>query len=154
MVRPIPFLLLIASLIGTAPDAFAQDASDAASRFSRLQEQLKGGDRVTVRLDDGMTVVGRFVAVSDRELILVTDGVRHPIPADQILRVRRRRNGVLLGTIIGAVAGVPFGLALRSYVHNEGGSEAGAVLFPIGVGAGAGLALDAVLATNRTVYVR
>lgn len=47
-----------------------------------------------------------------------------------------------------------FARSLRSYVYNEGGSQAGAVLFPIAVGAAAGLGLDALLARNRTVYVR
>ena len=152
--RRLASLLLVALVISPAPRAFAQDARGSGGGLLALRQQLKGGDRVTVHLDDGATVAGTFVTVSDADLTMVTGGVRRVIPASQIARVQRRRNGVLLGTIIGAAAGVPFGLALRSYAHNEGGNQAGALLFPIGVGAGAGLAIDAALAIDRTVYVR
>jgi hypothetical protein len=55
---------------------------------------------------------------------------------------------------MGAVAGIPFGVVLKAYVHNEGGSEAGALAFPVAVGAGAGLAIDALLVRPRTVFER
>ena len=92
--------------------------------------------------------------LSNVQITVLADDQRREIPADQVTRVQRRRNGILLGALIGAGAGVPFGIALPSWAHNEGGSEAGALLLPIAAGLGAGIAIDAVLVRPRTVFDR
>lgn len=142
--------LLLAASSGSAQDLSRPPLSD----FSRLQEQLKTGDEVVVNTYDGTTIRGRVAEVSTVHIALVANGVRREIPRDQVTRVQRRRNGILLGALIGAGAGIPFGLALKSYAHNEGATETRALLFPIGVGLGVGIAIDASLIVPRTVFER
>jgi hypothetical protein len=67
--------------------------------------------------------------------------------------VQRKRNGVLLGALIGAGVGILPAVAISSYTNNEGGSSAWAAM-PIGVGAAMGVGIDALLSKNRTVYQR
>ena len=145
----------LAALLLAASSGSAQDLSrPLLSDFSRLREQLKAGDEVVVNTRDGTTIRGRVVEVSTVQIAVVANNVRREIPSDQVTRVQRRRNGILLGALIGAGAGVPFGLALKSYAHNEGSTETGALLFPIGVGLGVGIAIDAFLVVPRTVFER
>jgi hypothetical protein len=99
-------------------------------------------------------VTGRVVDISNVQITVLADDMRREIPADQVTRVQRRRNGIRLGALIGAGAGLPFGIALKSYAHNEGDNEAGALLFPIAVGLGAGVAIDALLVRPRIVFER
>src|SRR5690606_16753998 len=107
-----------------------------SSDFSSLQERLRAGDEVLVSTGAGPAIRGRMVEVSPVQITVMAGNVRHDIPSDQVTRVERRRNGLLLGALIGAGVGIPFGLALRSYAHNEGSNEAGALLFPVGIGLG------------------
>lgn len=146
---------VLAALLLAASPAWAQDSSPRVDAdFSRLREQLKIGDGVVVSIRGGTMVRGRVVDISNVRIAVLANDVRREIPGDQVTRVQRRRNGILLGALIGAGAGIPFGIALRSYAHNEGGSEAGALLFPIAVGLGAGIAIDALLVRARTVFER
>ena len=142
----------VAALLLAASPAWAQDPSPPD--FSRLNEQLKTGDGVLVSIQGGTMVRGRVVDISNVQITVLANDVRREIPADQVTRVQRRRNGILLGALIGAGAGIPFGIALRSYAYNEGGNEAGALLFPIAVGLGTGVAIDALLVRPRTVFER
>jgi hypothetical protein len=51
-------------------------------------------------------------------------------------------------------AGLPVGLVGKKYAENETGNPIVALLFPIGVGAGVGIGLDALFAPSRTVFER
>jgi len=156
-IRVVGLLLVfpLTAILFVASPARAQDPSPRVNtEFSSLKGQLKTGDGVVVSIQGGTLVRGRVVDISNVQITVLANAVRREIPADQVTRVQRRRNGILLGALIGAGAGIPFGIALRSYAHNEGGNEAGALLFPIAVGLGSGIAVDALLVRPRTVFKR
>ena len=129
-----------------------QPSTQTTSDFGRLSDRLRVGDSLVVDAIDGTRVTGRLLRVSSTELALHVDNAEKSIDANQVSRIVLRRNGVLLGALIGAAVGVPFGLALRSYAHNEGGNEALAVTLPILVGLGTGIAFDAFLVRPKTVF--
>jgi len=135
--------------------AWAQDSGrQAFAEFARLQQKLKTGDSVIVRIENGTEIKGRLQDVDGSHIVVLTKDARREIPADQVTRVQRRRNGILLGALIGAGAGVPFGIILGGIAHNESGDWAGPFAFPIAVGLGAGIGIDALLVRSRTVYER
>jgi len=138
-----------------ASPAWAQDSGrQASSEFAGLRQKLRTGESLIVSIDSGTQIRGRLQDVNGAHIVVLADEVRRDIPAEQVTRVQRRRNGVALGAVIGAGVGVAFGLAARSYAYNEGGSEGAALLLPIGAGLGVGIAIDALLVVPRTVYQR
>jgi hypothetical protein len=141
--------LIAAGLLLSVGQAQAQDTD-----FAGLSDELRANDSVDVSFEDRMIVRGRVLNLSVDAMTLRTGELTRDLKANQVTRVQRRRNGILLGAVIGAAVGVPFGLALKSYAHNEGGSEGLAVLMPIGVGLGAGIGIDALLVKPRTIYER
>lgn len=142
------FLFVACPVQGQTPE------TQARADFSRLHEHLRAGDPVDVATQDGTTVRGKTLEISATSLVVLVDGSRKEIPANQVVKIERRRNGVLLGAVIGAGVGVAFGLALKSYAYNEGGNEAAALMLPIAVGLGAGIGIDALLVRSRTVFER
>ena len=147
--------LIVAMLLVGVSSAWAGGPLPQANAdFSRLGQSLKAGDEVVVGILGGKAVKGRVVDITNAQIALLVEGVRTDIPADQITRVQRRRNGVLLGALIGGGVGVGFGLFGSAYANNEGGNQASALFIPIAVGLGAGIAIDAALVRPRTVYER
>jgi hypothetical protein len=147
-------VMTIATLL-TASVVAAQSAQPPVdSDFARVAQKLKVGDSIVVTTDTGMQIKGRFLNLSPTQIALHVDNLEQQLAAAQVSRIQLRRNGVTLGALIGAGVGIPFGLALKSYAHNEGGSEAGALAFPILVGTGTGIAIDAFLVTPRTLFDR
>jgi hypothetical protein len=140
-------LVLVCPLLARASEGQATD-------FAQLHEDLRVGDPVAVTMRDGTTIRGKTVEISDAGLVVLVGGSRTEVPAGQVVRIERRRNGILLGALIGAGAGVAFGLAARSYAFNEGGNEAAAFLLPTAIGLGAGIGIDALLVRPRTVFER
>jgi len=147
-------VMLVAIVLTSSAVAAQGTQSPVDSEFARLADKLKVGDPIVVTTDTGMQVKGRFLDVSNAALSLHVDNVEQQLPAAHVSHIQVRRNGVLLGAVIGAGVGVPFGLALKSYAHNEGGNEAWAMAFPILVGLGTGTAIDAFLVIPRTVFDR
>ena len=141
-----------APALAQTPAGTQQPGVAVAGDFARLSERLRVGDAVVVTTADGAQVTGRFLKASPTEITLHVKDVQQQVAANQVSRVTVRRNGVLLGALIGAGIGVPFGLALRSYAHNETGNEAWALAFPILVGLGTGVAIDALMVRPRTVF--
>jgi hypothetical protein len=148
-------VLMLAAIVLTGSAVAAQGTQATVdSDFARLADKLKVGDPIVVTTDTGMQIKGRFFNVSAGALALHVDHMEQQLPAAQVSRVQLRRNGVLLGALIGAGVGVPFGLALKSWAYNEGGNEAWALAFPVLVGLGTGIAIDAFLVVPRTVFDR
>src|SRR5262245_10091250 len=84
----------------------AQDRAD----FTQLQTTLKQDDKLEVTTTNGVKVQGRILEVTAERIVLkMKDGTRE-IAASEITKVQRRKNGVLLGALIGAGAGVPVAL--------------------------------------------
>ncbi|HXW05524.1 MAG TPA: hypothetical protein VD833_09865 [Vicinamibacterales bacterium] len=119
-----------------------------------IEKKLKTGDRLTVTTDDGWEVRGRLVNIRSDALLLRIDDADVQLAWDDVERIRRRRNGVLLGSLIGLGAGLATGIPLKSLVDNETGKGNEALATMIAMGVGAGMCLDAVLSTNRTIYRR
>jgi hypothetical protein len=118
--------------------ATVADAQQVATSSAHLPVFLRAGDTVYITEDRGQPE---------------WQGTRD-IAAERVTRVQVRRNGVMLGAVIGTAIGIPFGIALKSYANNEVGSEAGALAFPIAIGAGAGLGIDSLLVRPHTMFER
>ena len=153
--HPHHWVVIAATLLIATSPAWAQDSGPGSdAEFARLSDKIKAGESVVITTQDGRKVEGRFVDVSLARIAVRRDDEQQELPAPQVARVQVRRNGLLLGPLIGAIAGVPFGAALGSYQSNEGGSAAVAIAMAVGIGAGAGLAIDAALVRPRTVFER
>jgi hypothetical protein len=137
-------------LLGVAPAALAQPPDETTSLLAR---RIRTGDRVWVETSSALQD-GRVVDLSGSTLVLKDGGEEVRIPVGKIVSVQRKRNGVLLGTLIGAGVGFGCGLPYGSLAANEGGSAVGAIAFMTAVGAGAGAGLDALMSVRRTVYQR
>lgn len=104
--------------------------------------------------DDGARTMGRFVAIVRDAVSLEVGGTSRSVPLDRVARITRTRRGIVLGTILGLGAGIPLGLAARTYARNEAGSPAQAFLLVSGIGVASGIAIDEALNLPRTVYDR
>lgn len=149
------FIFIAALCLATASLARAQSAStNTSSDMTALEKKLKSGDQIVVTTQDGAEVQGRFADVSATGLALESNGARQQISANQIRRVKRRRNGIVLGAVIGAGAGAAVGLILMAPAYNESGDGTVAFALPLAAGVGAGIAIDALLVKPRTVFER
>lgn len=142
---------VLAVVLCVSAESRAQGVPEAGTT---LASALKPKDRITVSLGTDQDVRGRFVGLSSEELTIETAGTERAIPFGDIERVRRRRNGVLLGAIIGAGAGLAAGLPFKALSENEGFEGGSALLTSFAIGIGAGIGIDALLSRNRTVYHR
>jgi hypothetical protein len=122
--------------------------------FERMRTKLKAGNRVTVDLQNGSTLEGRFVdARPDAMTIATAIGDRTLTPAE-MLRVQRHGRGVLLGAIIGGGVGLVFGIGASTILRYEGEDGDGALFGLTALGLGVGIGLDALINIPRTVYLR
>lgn len=138
--------------IGWAQAPSEQPGSDPS--FARMRARLKTGDRVSVDLQNGSTLEGRFIDVGADALSIATSiGDRRLLPGD-VVQVHRTRHGVLLGAIIGGGIGLACGSALGSLFANEGHDRDGPLFGLTALGLGAGIGIDALLNLPRTVYQR
>lgn len=130
--------------------------SSAAAQDARatVERRTRPGDRLTVDVRGQGPIEGRLMMAGADVLIVESFGRPVPISYSEIDRVRRRRNGVLLGSIIGLGAGLTFGIPVRMLVNLEDGNGDRALLTLAAYGLGLGLAIDAGLSVNRTIYQR
>jgi hypothetical protein len=134
--------------------AFAQDqAPQADPAFVQLQNALKIDDTLTITSDNGSKVKGRLIEITPDHILLGVKNGQQSIASSQIVKVGKRKNGVLLGAVIGAAASVPFALAFQSYAYNEGASGGGAFAAVV-MGVGIGVGIDALIPSTRTMYER
>lgn len=142
--------IALAVLLSTGA-ASAQQADEARSAIAR---KAKSGDRLTISTIDGTELKGRLVSMAPDALVLQVETVQRTLRYADIDRVKRRKNGVLLGALIGAGAGLAAGLPLKSLVDNETGEGDSVLAFFLGVGIGAGVGIDALFGSSPTVYRR
>jgi hypothetical protein len=122
--------------------------------FERMRTKLKAGNRVTVDLQNGSTLEGRFVdARPDAMTIATVIGDRTLTPAE-MLRVQKHGHGVLLGAIVGGGVGLFVGLGTSSILRAEDYDGDGALFGLTALGLGVGIGLDALINIPRTVYRR
>jgi hypothetical protein len=150
MIRKLIATVGVVAMVPTA--ALAQDPDSRIA--DHLRRQLRAGGEVTLTLADGSTVTGRFWSVDSASLVVdPANGQRVRAPLGYISRARRR-NGIKLGALIGAAAGVPPAVAVMSWFGNEGGPAVGAAALIVAGSIGAGIGIDALLSRNRTIYRR
>jgi hypothetical protein len=125
--------------------------SSAQDTFADLNQKLDPGDSLIVSDTNGHRTRGSLVELTPSSLVLFTDGTRRTFEVSEIERVQRRKNGVLLGLLIGAGCGAALGAIV--YGLDEDNSAAAAV-WSVAIGAGIGLGIDAVAVVPRTVYRR
>jgi hypothetical protein len=146
MTRHIVAALALTVFMGST--AAAQDTRGA------LENKVHKGDRLTVEMYDRGTIQGRLITAGEDVLTLDTVAGPASIPYSSIDRVKRRKNGVLLGTLIGLGTGIALGIPAKMLADNETGDGTQALLTIAAIGAGAGMAVDAALSVNRTIYRR
>ena len=145
-------LIAVATVIACG-SARAQSTQDD-SAITRLREKLKPRDTISVQLQSGETIRGRYLDAASGELLMATDGGDRRLAVSGIDRVKRHKRGVMLGALIGGGIGVACGAAAGALASNEGGSAEGALLGLTALGIGAGVLVDAALNVPRTVYKR
>ena len=131
-----------------AATAGAQSQNDARSMIGRKADV---GNRLTVTRADGTEAIGRLVRLTDEDLVLQQDAGERTFRYAEIDQVRKRKNGVLLGALIGLAAGAAVGWPLAELSYNEGGSRSDGIWIALG-GLAAGVGVDALLGSNPTIY--
>jgi len=136
-----------ALLIGVATSE-AQSPNDTKSAIDR---KANIGNRLTITTTDGTEVKGRLLRLDGEHLVLQQETSERSFRYTELDRVRRRKNGVLLGALIGLGAGAAIGWPVAEWSSNEGGSRSDGVWIAL-AGLGAGLGIDALLGSNPTIY--
>jgi len=158
--RVFSYLSFVAILIS----AYVQ-AAVIPGRWEKV-EALNEGTKLVVILDSKERLEGRLLSAESSDLVLDPDeGERLTLPKSQILKVTSQdrtendsvSNGLLWGTVVGAAVGVPWLIWGLSYQGGESDDAraigTGICLMSVGVGAGVGLAADAVRKSHEVYYV-
>ncbi len=142
-------LALILSCASSVATLAQTSQARAAGAWDAL-ESLSTGEKLIAQLKNGEMVEGKFVSVTETELMLYRGNLRIRLARADISRLyrmrgRSRANSALIGASIGGAAGAGGGAAASA--SSENGSSA---LIPLFSAIGAGLgALICVLAGNR-----
>ena len=140
--------IVLVACLSCTPSVWAQDARDAIDR------KVRPGDKLTITTQDGREIKGRFVTGAADAIVLALDGREARFRWSDVDHVKRRRNGVLLGAIIGAATGAVTGIPVAMLAENEHGDGPQALTSMTLLGLGAGIGVDALLSTDRTIYDR
>src|SRR5688500_1426123 len=139
----------VAMVLCGAAEVQAQSADAGAS----LQGTVKAGDRLTITTLAGTNLAGRLVRTEGEALVIRTSGGEQAVAYSDVDRVRRRRNGIKAGATFGLLGGVLWGLLVSNVVDDE--IDSGTVLLmTTAMGVGAGVGLDALIGSNRTIFKR
>jgi hypothetical protein len=150
--RRVAWMVALAMVVSCGAGLAQETGAD--SPFAGMRAKLKAGDRVTVSLEDGSTVKGRFLDVGTGALSISTPAGDRRFQPSAVTQVQRHRRGVLLGAIIGGGIGLTCGAALGSLFANEGHDRDGPLFGLTALGLGTGIAIDAFANIPRTVYER
>jgi hypothetical protein len=121
-----------------------------AANFDELRFKVKAGDTVYITDDSGRSEQeARVLELSATSLAVSIGGVRRNLVEANVQRIRQRladskKNGALIGFLVGAAASTAGAKALESPPGScSGACVAGNVLYGGGLGALAGLGIDA-----------
>jgi hypothetical protein len=138
-------ICLCSLLILTAPGFMAQQTTVTNQSWDVLRQLQPGGKLEIESKTVKKKVSGKFVRVSDTELVIERKRKNVSFSRDEVKTIwsvappSRKKRAIL--TAIGGGVGVFFGLiAFVGIIFSEGGSEAGAYAALIGIPVGAGLA--------------
>ena len=138
----------VAALLIGVTGADAQSHNQAKSP---IEGKASIGNRLMITMADGTEIAGPLVRLDAEALVLQQETGERSFRYLEIERVRRRKNGVLLGAIIGFAVGAAIGWPVAELSVNEGGSRSDGVWIALG-GLAAGLGIDAILGSNPTIY--
>lgn len=122
-------------------------------------ELIPEGYPIVVRLRSGEKVRGSFRRVSTDEITLQDEtDTERTIPKSHVVKITSAHKtendslaqGAIIGAVVGALASIP--LALYASSESGPGGAASAVLFCTGIGAGVGVATDAVIKGPELFY--
>lgn len=150
----------------SAAPARAQEPQVVDS-FTQLQLIVKLGDNVTVTDSTGRKAEGSILTLSPSTLVLLAEGRRRELQERDVAAISQRRpdslkNGAWWGLGAGAATGfVVSGLGSASASIWEGPDArvsagpvvAGTVLMA-GIGTGIGMAIDALIKSDRVIFSR
>ena len=150
----------------SAASARAQEAQ-AVDSFTKLQVIVKLGDTITITDATGRQAEGSLLALSPSTLVLLTEGRRRELQEQEVAAISQRRpdslkNGALWGLGVGAASGfVLSGLGSAAASIMEGpdagvsaGHVAAGTVLIAGIGTGIGMAVDALIKSDRLIYSR
>lgn len=122
-------------------------------------EVIPEGYPVVVQLQGGEKIRGSFGSCGTDEITVVDEtDTERTIPKSHVVKIRSRdktendslAQGAIIGAAVGALASIP--LAMYGYSETGGAGAAYAVLFCTGIGAGVGVATDAVVKGPEVFY--
>ena len=142
---------LVLAFFGSRQALAQGDASQVDPAFVQLQNTLKVDDTLTVTSENRNKIKGRLIEITPDHILLRVKNGQQTIAAPQIMKVGKRKNGVLLGALIGAGAGISVGLALNA---SNVGLDGAYTFVPVVMGLGIGIGIDALIPSTRTVYDR
>jgi hypothetical protein len=139
-------------MLFSATTASAQTAGTARAQLSHL---LEPGMTVWITDVTGRELRARILGVSGDAVTISADGVSRQLPTTDIRRIEARHSDPLLnGALIGAGAAIASGLFLctRTEPWENCRDDVGPMLRIGAIGAGAGIAVDALIRGRRTIY--
>ena len=148
-------------LLWAMPGRSQAIAQEVAASFDELRFKVKAGDTVYITEDSGKSEQkGRILDLSASSVAVSIGGVRRDLVESNLSRIRQRlpdsrKNGALIGFLGGAAANTALAKTLESPSGScSGGCIAGTVLVGGGLGALAGLGIDALIQGKKDIYVK
>lgn len=149
-------LVLTASTASLRAQAPARTFEELRTRLTLME-----GESIEVIEDSGTSYRARLAGITERALLITTNGVRRDLAESQVREIRYRRPDKLWnGMLIGLGAGVAAALVAISGECGSNDSECSAItaaaFVPLfaGIGLGAGAAIDVAIRRQETVYQR
>jgi hypothetical protein len=121
-------------------------------------ESLTQGTEISVRMNSGDRMDGRFLSLDAESIHLTFDGKDRIYPRREVAEVwqlrvpDRKLNGALIGMGAGTLAGVIGAVASDASFEGEDKWGVLIVLVGIGLGAAAGAVVDATIKGDRLLY--
>ena len=143
---------VVVSFVALMPLAPSQGSAQVLQSFDDLALRVNLDDQLQVEDQSGGKATGRLTRLTRDEIAIQTDAGEKRVTSDTVREIAMRghslRKGALIGTGVFAVLG-----ALAVCSHRGGGDCV--IVGPLGaapIGAGAGVAVGALISRMRTVY--
>jgi hypothetical protein len=134
-------------------DIWAQQAGS----FDQLRMLVKPGDTVLVNDLSGRSLRGRIVNLSSSSLRIDANGILHDFAQSDVREILQyRRDPLSNGATIGALIGAGFATAFVITFCRDDGCSTGVAVWVVGaytgIGAGAGVGVDALIVREKTIF--
>lgn len=144
---------IVSTVVAAAALLIGVTSTEAQTReaMSEIDRKANIGNELTITASDGTKVVGRLLRLDGEHLVLQHETGERSFRYTEIDQVRKRKNGVLLGALIGFGAGAALGWPVAQLAERDDASRSDAVWVAL-AGLGVGLGIDALLGSNPTIY--